>query len=126
MKMIYKKMFLPNEYTHSVYDIEKNEKKQMGIKFAVFDLDGTLVPFDSQDIDERLQNFIAELNGKMGIGIYSDGSKERVEPVAKKLEIPYIYRARKPFGSFKTIHQMFPYLIQTSLLKDHLKQPHFH
>lgn len=104
----YKKLFLPNEYARSIYDIDYDEKKEdAGIQYAIFDLDGTLVPFDSREVDDRLRAFIDELNQKLSVGIYSDGSKERVGSVAKKLEIPYVYRARKPFGNFKTIHQMF-------------------
>ena len=104
---LYKELLLPNEYVSSVYDVDYDDKISRGIRYAVFDLDGTLVPFDSLKVDDKLQTFINELNQKMDIGIYSDGRKERVEPVADKLQIPYIYRARKPFGRFKTIHKMF-------------------
>ena len=109
MIKLYKKLFLPNEYAPSIYDINYDAKKEeVGIKYAIFDLDGTLVPFDSLEVDDRLQEFIEQLKSKnMGIGIYSDGREQRVKPVADALQIPYIHRARKPFGSFKTIHQMF-------------------
>ena len=41
-----KKYFYPNEYHKTIYDIDFNQLKSLGIKQIMIDLDNTLIPYD--------------------------------------------------------------------------------
>lgn len=103
----YKKLLLPDEYVDSVYDIDYSLYKESGIDNILFDLDGTITSFDSMDIDNRYVELVNQLKEDgFNIALYSDGSKGRIVPVVKILNIPFIYRAKKPFGSFKLVQNI--------------------
>lgn len=47
---------LPDMYVKSVYDIDYKKLYDDGIRYALFDVDSTLLPFDNIDVrDEHLK-----------------------------------------------------------------------
>ena len=100
----------PDSYAHSVYDINYSKLYENGIRYAVFDLDCTLLPFDDirvKEEDEVLFNYI-NLTG-IKAAICSSGLNKRVKPVADRLGVNYIARAKKPWVKFDDIKKLFDY-----------------
>ncbi len=91
-------IFYPNIYLNNVKDIKIELLKENNIKGLLLDVDNTLIDFDLK-ILEGSKEWCDELR-KEGIKlcILSNTNKiEKVKRVAKELELPYIYFAKKPF-----------------------------
>ena len=95
----------PDEYLERVEQITIEFLKKNKIKALILDIDNTLIDY-SKNLSESIVNWVRELRGQ-GIKFYilsNTNDKEKVENVANKLEIPYVYFAKKPlkFGFLKT------------------------
>ena len=93
-------MLYPNEYLNSVKDINLDLLKKNNIKGLILDVDNTLINLDKKmpagvsDWTKKLKN-----NG-IKICILSNSNKiEKVEAVAKILDVPYIFFGKKPLKS---------------------------
>ena len=98
---------IPDTYEKSVYDINYLKLYENGIKYAVFDVDCTILPFDDRKVPDKLVQLFDYIKD-VGImpGLYSSGSYKRVEPVANMLTVNFISNARKPFtGNFKLVKE---------------------
>ncbi len=87
----------PNVYLKSVQDISIEFLKANNIKALILDVDNTLIDYYKNLSEEKIQ--WAESLKKQGIILYilsNTNKKEKVEMVAKKLEIPYENFAKKP------------------------------
>lgn len=98
----------PDSYVHSIYDIRYNKLIENGFKYAVFDLDCTILPFDSINVteyDKLLFRYINNLGIKSAL--CSSSFVSRVKPVADALNINYVALAPKPFIDFSVISNLF-------------------
>ncbi len=96
---------IPDIYQPTVYDIDYPKLHSNGIKYAVFDVDCTILSFDNTEVTEELIELFSKIK-QTGItpGLCSSGGYKRVKPVAEKLNIKFIANAGKPFkGNFKLI-----------------------
>ncbi len=100
--------FKPDSYVPTVYDINYPKLYENGIRYAVFDVDCTLLPFDDIRVTKDNEVLFRYIN-ILGInaGLCSSGSVKRVKPVADILKVNYMARASKPFVDFKDIRKMF-------------------
>lgn len=90
-------LFLPNKHVQSIYDLTPELFKDEGISGVVVDLDNTLVPWNVADASENVRNWLFSLiDANLQVIIFSNNDEERVRRFAEPLEIPYIYRAKKP------------------------------
>lgn len=93
-------MIYPKEYLDSVKEISIELLEKNHIKGLILDVDNTLIDFDKKmpdGVEEWAQNL-----KKVGIKlcILSNSNKvDKVKGVADKLEIPFLYFAKKPFKS---------------------------
>lgn len=93
-------MLYPREYLNSVKEISIELLEKNHIKGLILDVDNTLIDFDKKmpdGVEEWAQNL-----KKVGIKlcILSNSNKvDKVKGVADKLEIPFLYFAKKPFKS---------------------------
>ncbi len=92
-------LLTPDAYVKNIYGIKPDRLKTNGIKGLILDIDNTLVPTHAPDADNRVIQYIKELqsNGIKAI-IVSNAKQHRVERFAMPLGIDYIYKALKPFG----------------------------
>ena len=91
-------MFLyPKLYLNSVKEITLKMLEQNNIKGLILDVDNTLIDFDKK-MPEVIKEWAENLkSNKIKMCIVSNSNhKEKVENTAKKLEIPYIFFAKKP------------------------------
>ncbi len=93
-------LFVPRSQVESLFDIDVNELQQKGIKGIIFDLDNTIIPWDSADmcphIAAWLHNFLA---AGFKIAIVSNNWHKRVKAIADRFQLPFVSRAYKPAKS---------------------------
>ena len=104
------KKCMPDSYVRSIYDIRYNKLRENGIKYAVFDVDCTILPFDDIKVTEDNKILFRYINN-LGIksALCSSSIESRVRPVANELNINYIALASKPFMDFSSIRNLFDY-----------------
>lgn len=93
-------IFKPNVYFSTVQDITIEFLMKNKIKALILDVDNTLIDYDKNLAEETLI-WAKQLQGQ-GIKMYilsNTNKQEKVEIVAKKIEIPYEYFAKKPSKS---------------------------
>ena len=92
------KSIIPDTYKKSVYDINYYKLFQNGIKWAIFDVDCTILPFDDVNVPDQLTSLFDNIK-LMGINpvLCSSGSLKRVAPVGEELKVRYMANAKKPF-----------------------------
>jgi uncharacterized protein len=89
--------FLPNEHVKSILDIRPEELKEKGIKGIITDLDNTLVEWDRPNATPQLIKWFDEIKKyNILVTIVSNNNEERVKAFSDPLQIPFIFRARKP------------------------------
>lgn len=87
----------PKLYLNNVKEISIELLKQYNLKGLILDVDNTLIDYNKnmpEGIEEWVQN-LKQANISLCI-VSNSNQKEKVEKVAKKLDIPYTYFAKKP------------------------------
>ncbi|HET7580891.1 MAG TPA: YqeG family HAD IIIA-type phosphatase [Bacillales bacterium] len=91
------KKFLPDEHVESIFDIRPNKLKSLGIKGVITDLDNTLVEWDRPDATPELLKWVSLMKDQgIFITVVSNNTRERVSRFSDPVELPFIYKARKP------------------------------
>ncbi len=94
-------MFLyPNIYLNKVEDITIEFLKKNKIKALILDIDNTLIDYNRK-MSSSVKIWAKDLKGQ-GIKLYilsNTNHKDKVEKVAKELDLPYRNLAKKPFKS---------------------------
>jgi HAD superfamily phosphatase (TIGR01668 family) len=91
------KLLCPRLIVKSINDIDTKKLRSLRINGLIFDLDNTIIPWDSknmpQDISLWLRHLL-DLNYK--VCLVSNNRKRRVKEIAGLFGIPFIHRAFKP------------------------------
>lgn len=97
MKKLLKKLFLPDMFVGTVFDIDAAALAESGIKAFIFDIDNTLAPYALPTADEKTLNWLNGLRER-GFGVYfvSNNKTKRVRIFAENAGVPYAARALKP------------------------------
>ena len=93
----------PKIYLNNVKEITISLLKQYELKGLILDVDNTLIDYNKNML-EGIGEWVTELKREgIKLCILSNSNhKEKVEKVAKQLEIPYLHFAKKPLkGGFK-------------------------
>ena len=79
MKKLLKKLFLPDMFVGTVFDIDAAALAESGIKAFIFDIDNTLAPYALPTADEKTLNWLNGLRER-GFGVYfvSNNKTKRV------------------------------------------------
>ena len=91
------KFLEPNARFNKITDITAKFLKEHGIKGLILDVDNTLITLDKKPLED-VEKWIEDIkDAGFKICIASNSiHKERVETIAKKLDIPFIYFSVKP------------------------------
>lgn len=93
------KLFLPSEFVTSVFEITPEKLQKLGIRGLITDLDNTLIEWNREDATEEIAQWMKLMrDAGIQIIIASNNKEARVKRFAEPLNIPYIYRAKKPLG----------------------------
>lgn len=91
------KFLYPKEYLSSVFEINADKLKNLGIDTVIFDIDNTLVPYWIKVPDKKLIKYFNDLkNGGIKVGILSNSKEIRSKTFCKPVDIPYVFKAKKP------------------------------
>lgn len=89
--------FLPNKQINSIYDLEPNDLKELGIKGLVVDLDNTLIPWDRAFATKEVKKWFELFSSSdVKILVISNNQVDRVTTFAYPINLSYIGRAKKP------------------------------
>lgn len=93
--MIYPKIYIKRVEEITIEMLQKNK-----IKALILDIDNTLIDYE-ENMEESVKQWAKDLKGQGTklIILSNTNKKTKVEKVAKTLEIPYIYFAKKPLKS---------------------------
>lgn len=101
-------IFYPKIYLENVKEINQELLEQHNIKAIILDVDNTLIDY-YKNLLEGVDIWCRELKQK-GIKfciLSNSNKKEKVEEVAKKMDIPYFYFAKKPLKcGFKKVAKL--------------------
>lgn len=113
----------PRAYFDSLTAIDPAELAQRGYRALLFDVDNTITPWNSPEVTPEVLAWFAALPRYQLAGcIISNNSAERLAPLAAKLGIDYLAKARKPlpFGCARAAAQLGAAKEQTLMLGDQL------
>ena len=90
-------LLYPKLYIENVTKIELDFLNKNNIKGLILDVDNTLIDYDKKPIDglEKWCKDLKKSNIKLCI-LSNSNKKEKVKNLATKLDIPFIYFAKKP------------------------------
>lgn len=90
-------LLCPRIITDSVFDIDLDELKKQGIKGIIFDLDNTIIPWDSPTMCPKITEWLHGIpRNEFKVVIVSNNWHKRVKAIADMFGIPFVSRARKP------------------------------
>lgn len=93
------KHFLPDEHVKSVLDITPDDLKNKGMKGIITDLDNTLVEWNRPQATPQLIRWFENMRkNHIHVTIVSNNKERRVKSFSDPLQIPFIFRAKKPLG----------------------------
>jgi uncharacterized protein len=91
------RLFCPNLMVESLHDINFDELQEAGARGIIFDLDNTIIPWDSTDMCPAISQLLREVLAKgLKISIVSNNWHSRVKEIALQLDLPFVSRAYKP------------------------------
>lgn len=93
--LIYPKIYIKRVEEITIEMLQKNK-----IKALILDIDNTLIDYE-ENMEKSVKQWAKDLKGQGTklIILSNTNKKTKVEKVAKTLEIPYIYFAKKPLKS---------------------------
>jgi len=104
------KLFVPDSYYKSVFDIDYNVLKKKNIKCIMFDLDNTLALIDEGVPPEKVIKLIKTLNKKFDTYIVSNNNRARIEKFCSHFDSTFIAFALKPLTKgFRAIKKLGNY-----------------
>lgn len=89
---------IPTHVCGSIYDIDYRALADRGVKVVLTDLDNTLIPYSQSMPDQRLKDWLAELQ-TLGLTLFvvSNSRKSRRCPdFCGELGVPFVRHAGKP------------------------------
>lgn len=89
-------IFKPTMYKKSIFEINYDKLKQMGVKCLIFDLDNTLGTIDCLECPIETKKLIKKLQKDFKIFIISNNNRKRIEPYVEQLEVEGVNNALKP------------------------------
>lgn len=95
------RIFLPDIFVETVFDIDLKSLKEQGKKALIFDIDNTLATYAMPIADEKTALWLKEVQ-EMGLKVYivSNNSRERVRIFSENLNIGYFGKALKPLDFY--------------------------
>lgn len=98
--MILSKYFFPDLKYRRVCDIDVENLSKIGIKYAILDIDNTLVPYTMEKPDENALAFLHRLEeNNIKYCFLSNNSIERIDIFNEEIKAPGFPDAKKPLLS---------------------------
>ncbi len=90
-------LLFPKKHLNSIFELDPQELKELGIKGIIADMDNTLVPWNDRTVQPRLSRWLADLKEKgFRVCIVSNNTADKGGELARQLDIPAFWYAIKP------------------------------
>lgn len=119
--------FIPNEFHHSVFDIDFNRLYQEGFRYIISDLDNTLISYEETLPTTQIREMVQTLK-TMGfiVVLVSNNHSQRLEKFCETLDIdgfanakkPLLFGLKKAFNSFTNAQHGQTLIIGDQLMTD--------
>lgn len=87
----------PKLYVANLFQINLDDLKQRGIKAIFFDIDNTIVPWDSHQLAPEIETWFRDVcNHGFKVCFVSNNNEQRVSTLCCSLQVPGVHRAAKP------------------------------
>ena len=91
-------LLTPKLYVDSIFHIDLDKLRQMGIEALIIDIDNTLVAWDKKTAPRSVIEWFEKLKEKgFRICLVSNNTEDRVVKFTEKIDIQAFHKARKPF-----------------------------
>ena len=117
------KILYPDLFVNSLLDIPLATLREKQIQAFILDLDNTVTEWNSHILKEEVSRWFERIRAEgFQACILSNNGEERVIKIARLLDIPYVYRARKPrrSGFLKALARMGVNASQTAVVGDQI------
>ncbi|GAF39651.1 hydrolase, HAD-super, subfamily IIIA domain protein [Agrilactobacillus composti DSM 18527 = JCM 14202] len=117
------KSFKPTFMLNSLYDLDPDQLKTVGIRNILTDLDNTLLPWNNKLADAKTNAWLQKMRqANIQVIVVSNNSHARVGMALEQLEMPFVARAMKPtvkgIREALTTYQLLP--AETVMVGDQL------
>lgn len=91
------RLLCPNLAVDSLFAIDLDALAGQGIRGVIFDLDNTIIPWDSREMDAAIVAWLEDvLASGFKVAIVSNNWRGRVREIAARFDLPFVSRAYKP------------------------------
>ncbi len=88
---------VPDLMCPTVYDIPFHSFEEKGLRLVIFDIDNTLVSYETPEPDEKLKSFLRDFSRRgVEVALVSNNSPDRVEKFNRELGFFAVPDAHKP------------------------------
>ncbi|MBR4288998.1 MAG: YqeG family HAD IIIA-type phosphatase [Clostridia bacterium] len=88
---------VPDLMCQTVYDIPFRSFEEKGLRLVIFDIDNTLVSYETPEPDEKLKRFLRDFSRRgVEVALVSNNSPQRVERFNRELGFFAVPDAHKP------------------------------
>lgn len=111
----------PKTYVASLFHINLEELKQMGIKAILFDIDNTIIPWDRQQLDPSIDAWFRNICSQgFKVCFVSNNNANRVGALSCSLQVPGVHKAGKPSrkGLRKALYLLGTEIHETAFVGD--------
>lgn len=116
-------MFIPDIKLEKVTDIKIELLKKYGIDAVILDVDNTLSTHHGQVLTDGLEDWLSYMiDGGIKLTVLSNSKRKRVEPFAKKINLPFISLGLKPlpFGYLRAVKSLGTKRKNTAIVGDQI------
>lgn len=93
-------LFCPDQVVESLFDIDLDALERAGVRGVIFDLDNTIIPWDSCEMCPTITDWLEKVIARgLKVSIVSNNWHRRVREVAARFGLPFVSRAYKPAKS---------------------------
>lgn len=94
------KIFYPDIYLNSIFDIKVEDLREKGIENLIVDIDNTLSKWGCSEPDLKVCRWINSMRSQgFKICILSNSSNKRIRNYCSNLDVIFVENVRKPFKS---------------------------
>ena len=91
-------LFYPNIYQKNILSIDYKKLKEKGIRLLIYDLDNTIISYETNILEKEIIDLFKELKKSFQIVVLSNTTNSnKIKNICNTLNIEYIKFACKPF-----------------------------
>jgi putative phosphatase len=90
------RLLSPDYYYSSLFAVDLGMLESLGIRGIVIDLDNTILPRDTNELEQRAHDWVADATSRFSVMIVSNNTHAYPRDIAAQLGLPILTHALKP------------------------------